>query len=145
MTFNVTSLLGVLHFIKYSPQLGSKRGWWMDNQCLHYFSQLPSISTALIVACISNADCVYLEQRLEWSDSWNSAYHVWWISSNPTLGYGYAHFFKFIFKYHNRKVKMSIFKKYRFETTVIPVRMWKTKSILYTQRFGRNQGFPKTP
>lgn len=53
------------------------------------------------------------------------------------------------YKYHNRKVKMSIFKKYRFETTVIPVRqnsaMWKTKSILYTQRFGRNQGFPKTP
>jgi len=35
----VTSLLSVLHFITYSPQLGSKGSWWMDSQCLRYFSK----------------------------------------------------------------------------------------------------------
>ncbi len=38
-SFNVTLLLCVLHFMTCSPQLGSKGSWWMDNQCLHYFSQ----------------------------------------------------------------------------------------------------------
>ncbi len=51
-------------------------GEWTINVCIISPSN-PVLLTALIVACISNAECVYFEQRLEWSDSWN---HVCRIS-----------------------------------------------------------------